>query len=54
MIIRGSFDFWPQNGEPVFMPGEVPHEIGAGVSDADRVRVDRLENIEQVLDVHIL
>ena len=53
-MIRESFDLWPQNDEPLLVMSEVPYEIGTGVPDVGRARVDRGEDIEQVLNIHVL
>ena len=54
MAIWESFDLWPQYDQPWFVSIKVAHEKNAGVPCVDRARVNRCEDIEQVLDVHIL
>lgn len=38
VAIWKPFELWLQNGEPMFMPNEELHEIGAGCSNAVRGR----------------
>ena len=47
------FDPRVQNGGPGFAPDEVVYEVGTGVPDFIRIRVDRREYVEQVFNVHI-
>lgn len=54
MIVWEPFDPWLQIDESSFVPIEMPCEIGAGFPDTVRVRADRYEDIEQVLDIYVL
>ena len=54
MVIRESFYFWSQYSESRFVPFEVGNEIGAGVPDVVRVRVEKCEDVEKVFDIHVL
>ena len=54
IVIRECFDLWSQHDKPWFMLIEVIHKSGADIPDILRVSIDRCEDIEQVLDVHIL
>ena len=54
MVIREYPDFLSQRDEPWFMPIEMNHDSGTDASDTFRVCVNRCEDIEQVLDAHVL
>jgi len=54
VAIWEPFDLRLQNGDSVFVPMEVFHEVGAGTPYTARFRIDHCEDIEQVLDVYIL
>jgi hypothetical protein len=54
MVIGKAFDLRPQHSLPWFVPIEVLHEVATSIPDTTRVRVDGCEDIEQVLNVHIL
>ena len=54
MVIRGRLDLWSQHYEPWFVPTEVIRESATGIPGILRIRVDRREDIKQMLDVHIL
>ena len=54
MIIWEPFDLWLQDDESLFVANEVLDKVCAGIPDAVRIRIDRREDIEQVLDIYIL
>ena len=54
MVIRESFDLRPQHDQPPFAPIEVPRESNTGTPDTGRVWVNGREDVEQVLNIHIL
>ena len=54
MVIWESFNLRPQHNQPRLVPTEVLHEMSRGVPEFNCVRVDEREDIEEVLDVHIL
>ena len=54
VIVREPFDLWSQNDEPLFVPNEVVHKFVAGFPDIVQVCIDGCEDIEQVLNIHIL
>ena len=46
MVVRKAFDLRLQHGEPLFVPKYMSHEIGAGIPDVVRVRIDGCEDIK--------
>ena len=54
MVIWETLHLWPQYDESWFVPIEVLREIFAGIPDIIRVCIDGCEDIEKVLDIHIL
>ena len=54
MVIWETFDLWTQNRLSWFVPIEVEHKVCACIPVPTRVRVDGREDIEQMLDIHIL
>jgi hypothetical protein len=54
MVVRESFEPWPQHDQSRFVPEEVLHEVVTRSPDAIGGFVDGGEDIEQVLNVHVL